>query len=163
PLERVEADDTPREPDEDERHAQRGNTATVRLGCERDDQTEQRRDECRRRGCGDPVGSREADTRSDDEERRPAGDDEVAHGGTRSRNCSMRAGPMPGIASRSSTDVNGPWVWRQSTIFSAVTGPTPGSSSSWSTVATARLTLPGPAPTADVPTPPPAPAGTRAG
>ena len=53
----------------------------------------------------------------------------------------MRAGPMPGTSSRSSTDRNGPCAVRQSTIFWAVTGPIPGSSSSCSTVAVARLTL----------------------
>ena len=31
------------------------------------------------------------------------------HGATRSRSCSRRAGPIPGIASRSSTEVNAPW------------------------------------------------------
>ena len=63
------------------------------------------------------------------------------HGVTRSRSCSMRAGPIPGTSSRSSTDRNGPCVVRQSTIFCAVTGPIPGSSSSCSTVAVARLTF----------------------
>ena len=40
---------------------------------------------------------------------------------------------MPGIASSPSTDVNGPCSWRKATIFSAVTGPIPGSVSSCST------------------------------
>ncbi len=49
---------------------------------------------------------------------------------------------------------SGPWVWRQSRIFCAVTGPIPGKASSCSSVALARLTfaaLPVAAP------PPPAP------
>ena len=48
------------------------------------------------------------------------------HGVASSRSCSTRAGPMPGIASSSSMVRNGPCASRQATIFSAVTGPTPG-------------------------------------
>ena len=53
----------------------------------------------------------------------------------------MRAGPIPGTSSRSSTDRKGPFDARQSTIFCAVTGPIPGSSSSCSMVAIPRLTF----------------------
>ena len=68
---------------------------------------------------------------------------------------------MPGIASRSSTARNGPCAWRQSRIFCAVTGPIPGSASSCSSVALARLTF---APAAAAPPAPPAaaPAGRSA-
>ncbi len=64
---------------------------------------------------------------------------------TSSLSCSTRAGPMPGTSSRSSTEPNGPCAVRQSTIFCAVTGPIPGSSSSCSRVAIARLTFTAPA------------------
>ena len=47
-------------------------------------------------------------------------------GSPSSRSCSMRAGPIPGTSSRSSTDRKGPFDARQSTIFCAVTGPIPG-------------------------------------
>ena len=48
--------------------------------------------------------------------------------------------PMPSTSSSSSTEENAPWAVRQSRIFWAVTGPTPGSVSSWSRVAVFRLT-----------------------
>ncbi len=94
----------------------------------------------------EPVREREPDCRAPSARPRPASLDglpDADHGVTRSRSCSTRAGPIPGIASRSSTERKGPCAWRQSTIFCAVTGPIPGSSSSWSTVALARLTLVG--------------------
>ena len=47
------------------------------------------------------------------------------HGVTRSRSCSMRVGPMPGTASRSSTDER-PVLRSVVGIFCAVIGPTPG-------------------------------------
>src|SRR6185295_15807551 len=34
------------------------------------------------------------------------------HGAATSRSCSMRAGPIPGIASRSSTELKAPFFWR---------------------------------------------------
>ena len=62
-----------------------------------------------------PRGVRECDPDADreDEERRPAAlDDAGDHGETSSRNCSTRAGPIPGIASRSSTERNPPCAAR---------------------------------------------------
>ena len=92
----------------------------------------------------DPVRRGEPEPHGSKRDRRPAAVEQLlkpAHGVTRSRSCSTRAGPMPGIASRSSTERSGPWVWRQSRIFCAVTGPIPGKASSCSIVALARLTF----------------------
>jgi hypothetical protein len=60
------------------------------------------------------------------------------HGTARSRRASTRFGPIPGTASSSSTDRNAPCFSRWSTIFCAVTGPTPGRASSSAAVALFR-------------------------
>jgi hypothetical protein len=53
---------------------------------------------------------------------------------------SRRFGPMPRIALRSSTLLNAPYDLRICKIFSAVTGPIPGTSCSSSEVAVFKLT-----------------------
>src|SRR6185295_2772776 len=59
------------------------------------------------------IGGRETETDRSREQLRGAADgDELAHGATRSRSVSSRAGPMPEIASSSSTDPNAPCFWR---------------------------------------------------
>ena len=69
------------------------------------------RDDDRRRPHG--IGERDPDAGGEDEKRRPAAlDDARDHGETRSRSCSTRAGPIPGIASRSSTERKPPWAAR---------------------------------------------------
>ena len=55
-----------------------------------------------------PDREREPDARRADEERGPVELDDPPHGVTSSRSCSIRVGPMPGTASRSSTEANGP-------------------------------------------------------
>ena len=63
------------------------------------------------RGRPHGIGERDPDAGGEDEQRRPAAlDDARDHGETRSRSCSTRAGPMPGIASRSSTERKPPWA-----------------------------------------------------
>ena len=57
-------------------------------------------------------GSETQTDRSREQLRGPADGDELAHGATRSRSVSSRAGPMPEIASSSSTDPNAPCFWR---------------------------------------------------
>src|SRR5215218_6867500 len=83
------------------------------------------------------------------------------HGATTSRSWSRRFGPMPGIASSSSTLPNAPWCCRKSRIFCAVTGPTPGSASRSASVAEFRCT--GPAGADGPPLPAPRAAATRTG
>ena len=59
------------------------------------------------------IGERNADAAREDEERRPTALDHTRdHGETRSRSCSTRAGPIPGIASRSSTERKPPCAAR---------------------------------------------------
>jgi len=53
---------------------------------------------------------------------------------------SRRFGPMPRMALRSSTLLNAPYDLRICKIFSAVTGPIPGTSCSSSDVAVFKLT-----------------------
>ncbi len=60
---------------------------------------------------------------------------------TRSFNASISLGPIPSMASSSSTEANGPCSFRQSTIRCAITGPTRGSVPSSSTDAVLMLTL----------------------
>ena len=59
---------------------------------------------------GDPVSCGEPCAHSQHERGRPAIQNTPDHGVTSSRNCSIRAGPIPGTWSRSSTDANGPCV-----------------------------------------------------
>ena len=54
------------------------------------------------------VRSREPGAGRAGQQRGPVLLDDSPHGVTRSRSCSIRVGPMPGTASRSSTDLNGP-------------------------------------------------------
>ena len=75
----------------------------------------QRTHDCRQRNRaghrhrnGGPDREREPDARRTDEERGPVELDDPPHGVTSSRSCSIRVGPMPGTASRSSTEANGP-------------------------------------------------------
>ncbi len=56
----------------------------------------------------EPDGERQTRARRGDEKRRPVEFRDAFHCVTRSRSCSIRVGPMPGTASRSSTDANGP-------------------------------------------------------
>ena len=61
---------------------------------------------------------------------------------TSGRSFSSRAGPMPSTSPSWSTLVNLPLAARHATMAAAVTGPTPGSASSCSTVAALRSTGP---------------------
>src|SRR3954447_11914794 len=81
--------------------------------------------------------------------------EQPAHGTTSPFNSASRAVPMPEIASSSSIERNAPCCCRYATIFSAVTGPMPGSVSSCSAVA--ELSDTGPLAAA---APPPAPPAT---
>ena len=86
------------------RAASRADAVERSAAAEGDRATTPRRRERQR----DPDGEREPDARRCDEKRRPVELDDAPHGVTRSRSCSIRVGPMPGTASRSSTDANGP-------------------------------------------------------
>ena len=92
-------------------------------GCKRDTESHEPRDavehehapesaehECHRRGKrhGNPDRESEPDADRPGEQGGPVKRDGVPHGVTRSRSCSIRVGPTPGTASRSSTDANGP-------------------------------------------------------
>ena len=61
------------------------------------------------------------------------------HGETRSRMAFTMESPIPGMARRSSAEVNGGWVIRQSMINLARTSPMPGSSSSNAALALFRV------------------------
>src|SRR5262249_43613515 len=87
--------------------------------------------------CGRDSGAERTQQNVGKRGREPPG-----QGTTSSRSWSSRAGPMPGMASSSSTDRKAPCCERKSKIFCAVTGPTPGSASSASSVAVLRLTGP---------------------
>ena len=123
-VERAFAERAPAESDERERHSGESDSPQVTLDdrCEPSAGRHRQENGLRR---PEPDGRRETEARGRREERRPIRRDEASHGVTRSRSCSIRAGPMPGTSSRASTDLNGPWVVRQSTIFCAVTGPIP--------------------------------------
>ena len=110
-----------------------------------------------------PHGERDPRARRRDQQRRPARLDEslsTLHGVTSSRSCSIPGRADAGDVVEVVDRADGPWDVRQSTIFCAVTGPMPGSSSSWSTVAIARLTF---APATVPPTVAAVPVGPRRG
>ena len=67
-----------------------------------------REQEDSREGDRHPDRQREPDARGTDQQRGPVKRHGAPHGVTRSRSCSIRVGPMPGTASRSSTEANGP-------------------------------------------------------
>src|SRR5262249_20054336 len=127
-----------------------GDPVETRDGAECDQHCCRRRAERHR----DPDRQAKTGTGGPDEECRPMELDYSSQGVTRSRSCSIRVGPIPGTASRSSTEAKGPCSMRKSTIFCAVTGPTPGSVSSSSTVADDRLTSGPVAPTTPAPADP---------
>ena len=107
PPERVEPQRAPPETGGCEHDAERdGAGRAVEDG--HADEGDHRERGCRRGSGGDPVREREPCAGRAGEQRRPVELDDSPHGVTSSRSCSMRAGPMPGTASRSSTDLNGP-------------------------------------------------------
>ena len=101
-VEGVETEAAPPPAREQQREHRRGH-AGARAG--RGDGGGCRRDEERRRAGADDVRERHAAAGREHEQGRPRARD---HGVTRSRSCSMRAGPMPGIASKSSTELKPP-------------------------------------------------------
>jgi len=103
----VEPEPTPPETRDDEDRSDRGDARSV---CEHGDrrQSNPRSDGQLDPPEGDDVGDRDADAARTDQQRRPLVLDHSPHGVTRSRSCSIRVGPIPGTASRSSTDLNGP-------------------------------------------------------
>ena len=142
-VERVETHASPPQPGEQQERARGTRSAPARA---------------RRRGGRDREHGHERDQRSPTRTRFASGEaarrasrragageqrSERAHGAATSRSCSRRAGPIPGTASSSSTEVNAPCSSRKSRIFCAVDGPTPGSASSCSSVAVFRCSRSG--------------------
>ena len=57
------------------------------------------------------VGAREPEAEAEREQMRP-GAEQPSQGAATSFSCSIRAGPMPGMASSSSSELNAPCSWR---------------------------------------------------
>ncbi len=118
-VELVQTETTPPEARADERRT-REREPHVRLEPKRCSSGRDRSNHSCGPGQRDPVRSRKPGSQRCEGRRRPASLQRFAkpaHGVTRSRSCSTLAGPIPGIASRSSADRSGPCAWRQSTIF----------------------------------------------
>ena len=109
PVERVGSQRAPRQTEQREGHRARDQASSTRRRRERSDERRRRRR---------PVAAaRAAETQlpaaspAHTETTSAVGhrsQDALDHGVTRSRSCSIRAGPIPGTSSRSSTDANGP-------------------------------------------------------
>src|SRR5436189_69162 len=106
PVEPVEPHAAPPPPAEGERDSERGNPPPSRQrdGCGDDDNRRQHHGEPR---SAPQVGSGQADAETRDEQLRPRAQ-QATHGAAASRSCSMRAGPIPGIASNSSSELKAP-------------------------------------------------------
>ena len=101
-VEGLQTGTTPPPADEGQRDRTRGHACTARGHRGRSPDHDRRDDDC---GRPRHVREGEPDAEGDHEQCRPGARD---HGETRSRSCSIRAGPIPGIASRSSTEPKPP-------------------------------------------------------
>jgi len=104
---RLEAHRAPAEPRHSEQRSEGGHPRRSATTVDSHQRGKRKHDE-NRAPQRDPVRNREAGAGRAREQRRPVELDSSPHGVTRSRSCSTRVGPMPGTASRSSTDLNGP-------------------------------------------------------
>ncbi len=108
PIERVESHAPPPPARESERHREQGEPRVQVGHCrepgERSDG--ERGDEHTRAAYR--VGEREAADERSREQMRPPVHEHVRHGATSSDSCASRAGPIPGIASSSRTELNAP-------------------------------------------------------
>ena len=104
---RFETQRAPPEPRHGERDAERRHARAPVEKRDPDDRGDTERDERNDSG-RNPVRGGEPRAGRTDEQRRPVELDGSPHGVTSSRSCSTRVGPIPGTASRSSTDRNGP-------------------------------------------------------
>src|SRR5205085_2024899 len=116
-VERLEADASPPcAGDDDRRSDKRGGTLRRNERCDCEEGREPRK---ARPGRPDEERGGEADRRGrgDALRRKPRGrrarhDSHAPHGATKSRSSSRRAGPIPGTASSSSTELKAPCFWR---------------------------------------------------
>ena len=104
---RLEAHRAPAESRQSEQRSERGHArrATTAVDSRQRGQREHDENWTSQR---DPVRNRETGAGRAGKHRRPLELDGSPHGVTRSRSCSTRVGPIPGTASRSSTDLKGP-------------------------------------------------------
>ena len=106
-AERIHPQRSPRQPESGESDADRDEARAAAQHQRTPDCSQRNRSGHRHRNRG-PDREREPDASRTDEERGPVELDDPPHGVTSSRSCSIRVGPMPGTASRSSTEANGP-------------------------------------------------------
>ncbi len=109
-VEGIEPRAAPHQPGERKRGRQHGEA--VLAGGARDGHEQPGRDRPRHDRDARQVRAGQPGAERREEHVRPGAGGNRAHGATRSRSVSSRAGPMPGIASRSSTDVKAPFFWR---------------------------------------------------